>query len=221
MNRRDIPAWPRKVDTQRQLSEVFVIPELPNTALGPLPFFQIIISLSSPPEASMSPFRDHRTLLTHCKWLSSWHKIFGQFLSISASSTSTGFIFQITTRPDSFPWPPVANLFPSGCTSTENIGLPAWKDKYHLLQNGSRRIGIINQNDMKWTWVPKHSQKQCPGEVMGDARLALVSVTSRFLSIYTMRRISFLFILRQYLTIICGPFWFQQLHLCKCRIPDP
>lgn len=62
-----VPEWPRSCVVQRQFSVDFVIPELPNTADGPLPLFHSIIILSSPPDANMVPSPDQRTQLTHAE----------------------------------------------------------------------------------------------------------------------------------------------------------
>lgn len=61
------PEWPRNVAVVRQFSTHCVIPELPKTADGPLPRFHSIIILSSPPDASVDPLLDQRTLFTQAK----------------------------------------------------------------------------------------------------------------------------------------------------------
>lgn len=102
------------------------MPVLPKTALGPLPFFHIITTLSSPPDAKYNPFIDQRTQFTHAKWFSNLHNIFGMDLLDSASGDNSGFRFHITTKPSGpLPWPPVANFVPSGWTSIEKIGFSA------------------------------------------------------------------------------------------------
>ena len=53
------------------------------------------------------------------------HRTLGTSGFISSSGIRTGLMLHITTLPESLPWPPVANLEPSGCMSTENIGLPS------------------------------------------------------------------------------------------------
>lgn len=121
------PACPRNMVAHRQFSTLFDAPELPKTVDGPTPRFHSIIILSSPPDANVMPFPDHRTQFTHAKWLSNWHSFFTTFGEFSAFSSITGSKFQITTRPASFPWPPVANFVPSGWISMENIGLSANK----------------------------------------------------------------------------------------------
>lgn len=121
------PACPRNMVWHRQFSTLFAIPELPNTVDGPIPRFQSIIILSSPPDANVIPFPDHRTQFTHAKWLSNVQSFFVTFGEFSASSSITGSIFQITTCPASLPCPPVANFVPSGWMSMENIGLSVKK----------------------------------------------------------------------------------------------
>ena len=110
---------------QRQFSPPFDTPELPNAVGGPTPRFQSIMILSSPADASVTPDDDHRTALTHAKWLSNWHSFCVTPLDCSEFSSITGSKFQITTWPvPSLPCPPVVNLVPSGCMSMENIGFP-------------------------------------------------------------------------------------------------
>lgn len=131
---------PRSAFSQRQFSDVFVMPPLPNTAVGPFARFQSITILSSPADANIKPLVDQRTEFTHAKWLSIWHNIFGIDLSFSASSEMTGHKFHTTTRPHSLPWPPVANFVPSGWTSMEKTHFSIFRNRnrekcywnYHL-----------------------------------------------------------------------------------------
>lgn len=121
----NIPEWPRSVADDRQFSAAFVTPPEPNTDDGPLLRVHNIMILSSPPDANMLPLHDHRTEFTHAKWLSSWHRTFGTDLSRSAASLMIGSKFQITTRPESLPRPPVAKRLPSGWMSIEKIPFSA------------------------------------------------------------------------------------------------
>ena len=52
-----------------------------------------------------------------------WVRSLWTDLSLAASASKIGLRFQIQTRPQSVPWPPVANLVPSGWTS---ILIRAW-----------------------------------------------------------------------------------------------